>query len=408
MAELGTFAPIIAGGGIADNVFSYSNPTLTVGTAGYPVTRLVFLSATATIGMGASPGSTAAFNIDGASYAGIGYRQIHGTADFRVTTTNNSFTTIGTESGSFVLRGAGGDAWSTSGSGAVTLLVAQQVTVRIRGGSSNGIAFQNSGATRDNGVLADAGTSWSVDDGTRSSRMWQSATSGEMTAGARFSAVGAYGTWLAPNNGTAAILTGVQYYNGGYVSALEVANIASGFGTLVLMKSGGRVTIGVGSAAITANNPYLVTSQTWNSAGVTFTGVEFSVVNTASAAASLLFNLLAGAGGATSVFSVRVDGRIVTAAAIEAGATFAFYWNGRSSYTSPADGQINWTNNAASAGVGFDFATDAILKIRTRAQSAYATIDALAYRASGVAGVDFGPGLPTSLTIVKGIVTAAT
>ncbi len=53
------------------------------------------------------------------------------------------------------------------------------------------------------------------------------------------------------------------------------------------------------------------------------------------------------------------------------------------SLTFPADGQLNVTNNGVSAGVGFDVATDAVFKVRVRAQNAYATADALAYRASG-------------------------
>jgi hypothetical protein len=72
------------------------------------------------------------------------------------------------------------------------------------------------------------------------------------------------------------------------------------------------------------------------------------------------------------------------------------------------DGQINLQNNANTAGVGFDAATDNVFKIRTRAQTAYATVDALGYRASGVAGVSFGPAAPTSITVVNGIVTACT
>jgi hypothetical protein len=75
---------------------------------------------------------------------------------------------------------------------------------------------------------------------------------------------------------------------------------------------------------------------------------------------------------------------------------------------SSADAKWTWLNNAASAGVGFDFATDAVLKIRTRAQSAYATVDALGYSVGGVAGASKGAGPVTSITVVNGIVTACT
>ena len=84
-----------------------------------------------------------------------------------------------------------------------------------------------------------------------------------------------------------------------------------------------------------------------------------------------------------------------------------FYFINRSVIRSPADGQFNITNNLEAAGVGLDLATDATMKIRTRAQSAYATIDALNYTASGTAGVTtFGPSAVASITVKGGIITA--
>ncbi len=88
-------------------------------------------------------------------------------------------------------------------------------------------------------------------------------------------------------------------------------------------------------------------------------------------------------------------------------ATGNFFWTGRSILGAPANGQMNLTNNAATAGVGLDFSTDAVLLLRTRAQSAYATLDVLGLKASGTAGANFGPSAVASLTIVNGVVTAA-
>lgn len=93
-------------------------------------------------------------------------------------------------------------------------------------------------------------------------------------------------------------------------------------------------------------------------------------------------------------------------AGYNAAGSAGFFWNGSSIIKAPTNGQINFTNAAQTAGAGFDFGTDAILKVRTRAQTGYATIDALAYQASGVAGVSFS-GAITNLTVVNGIVTAA-
>lgn len=86
-----------------------------------------------------------------------------------------------------------------------------------------------------------------------------------------------------------------------------------------------------------------------------------------------------------------------------------FSWNGatKSFITSPADGQMNFNNAGITAGIGIDVLTDAVMKVRTRAQTGYATVDCLGLKASGVAGANFGPAAATSLTIVNGIVTAA-
>ena len=70
------------------------------------------------------------------------------------------------------------------------------------------------------------------------------------------------------------------------------------------------------------------------------------------------------------------------------------------------DGLLNIVNAANTIGFGLDAATDAIMKVRTRAHSGYATVDALGYKVSGAAGASFGPGLPTSITVVNGLITA--
>lgn len=88
------------------------------------------------------------------------------------------------------------------------------------------------------------------------------------------------------------------------------------------------------------------------------------------------------AGSVTALGSVSLGGGT---AGFIAGAGGALAWSARSIMRSPANGQINFTNAAENAGTGIDVLTDAILKIRTRAQTGYATVDALAYRVSGAA-----------------------
>lgn len=49
-------------------------------------------------------------------------------------------------------------------------------------------------------------------------------------------------------------------------------------------------TLTIAGATLTANDPVLQISQTWNNAGVTFTGLDFNIINTASNGGSNLFN----------------------------------------------------------------------------------------------------------------------
>lgn len=91
--------------------------------------------------------------------------------------------------------------------------------------------------------------------------------------------------------------------------------------------------------------------------------------------------------------------------AVPSGASFGV--NANFFLTGTGAGLFTVQNNAASAGFGVDTTTDAVFKLRTRAQTGYATLDCLGLKASGVAGANFGPSVLTSITIVNGIVTAA-
>lgn len=108
-----------------------------------------------------------------------------------------------------------------------------------------------------------------------------------------------------------------------------------------------------------------------------------------------------------TVTTLTSTGQITSGSHFLASGTGSIYWSARTVLESPANGQLRLTNNAGTAGVAFDFSTDALVLVRTRAVSAYATVDCLGLKASGVAGVNFGPAHPASITIVNGIVTAA-
>ena len=90
-------------------------------------------------------------------------------------------------------------------------------------------------------------------------------------------------------------------------------------------------------------------------------------------------------GGALSyVASITNGGSFTTIQDFNAGAARFIGFTGRSYFNSPANGQMNLTNNAVSSGVGFDVNTDSLLKVRTRAQTGYAAVDAGNRLLSGV------------------------
>ena len=97
-----------------------------------------------------------------------------------------------------------------------------------------------------------------------------------------------------------------------------------------LDKAGGTMT---GALAITAGSlttsPLAVT-QTFNNAGVTCRGLEWSVSDTNSAAASTLLRLLGGAAGSTERFKVDKSGNTTVAGTLTVGAgTFTDYGGGQ-------------------------------------------------------------------------------
>lgn len=51
-------------------------------------------------------------------------------------------------------------------------------------------------------------------------------------------------------------------------------------------------------------------TQTWNASGVTFTGIKYTITDTASAAGSLAMQILGGASGTTSLFKVTKGGKV--------------------------------------------------------------------------------------------------
>lgn len=77
------------------------------------------------------------------------------------------------------------------------------------------------------------------------------------------------------------------------------------FCPVVLSGFAGSSALTINGATQTASFPALSITQTWNSSGVTFTGVRFNITNTASAAASLLLDVQEGG---TTALNLRSGG----------------------------------------------------------------------------------------------------
>jgi hypothetical protein len=118
---------------------------------------------------------------------------------------------------------------------------------------------------------------------------------------------------------------------------------------------------------------------------------------------------------ATYPMTLTSGGALTTASGISSGnhvgaaGSGFLYFAGQTYMTSPADGQMIIRNAGNTAGVGLDVTTDATLKIRTRAQTGYATVDALAYQVSAEAGIDAtvttADLVGKTITFKKGIIT---
>jgi hypothetical protein len=116
------------------------------------------------------------------------------------------------------------------------------------------------------------------------------------------------GTWAAPGGGSpGGSTTNVQFNDGGAFGG------DSGFTFDKTNK-----TVGLGGGTITADDPVLDLTQTWNNAGVTFTGIKFNATITAGANASLLCDLRSGG---TTQFKVDRYGATYAASVLDVGAT---------------------------------------------------------------------------------------
>jgi hypothetical protein len=141
----------------------------------------------------------------------------------------------------------------------------------------------------------------------------------------------------------------------------------------------------IAGGTVTASTPALNLTQTWNNAGVTFTGIFANITVTAATAQSLIMDLQLGG---SSQFSVSRSGAVVAANSYSVPLSGSYRFSGRSRLLAPADGQIRLTNLAETdftsllfGGTSASFPalkkSSATLQVRLADDSAFAQIAAL-------------------------------
>lgn len=148
-------------------------------------------------------------------------------------------------------------------------------------------------------------------------------------------------------------------------------------------------------ATVTTSNPVFNLSQTWNSSGVTFTGLKLNVTNTASAAGSLLADLQVGG---ASKFTIDKGGKALSVS--QSGVSLGWTSSYGFQYNSGADGSIintvlNGTaaiSMVAGAGGGiFVVSNNLFAFTNSTSNSSYSAADSgFARNAAGVIEVNSG------------------
>lgn len=138
------------------------------------------------------------------------------------------------------------------------------------------------------------------------------------------------------------------------------------------------VSAGIGGS-VGATDNRLVRSDGTGGSTVQSTGITVDDSNNVSGIGTLSVS-----GMASFSTNVSVSSGVLSGPNLQCGASGYIYWLGRSSIMSKANGTLYATNAAETAGVTLDLTTDAVLKVRTRAASADASLTALDITASGL------------------------
>lgn len=241
-------------------------------------------------------------------------------------------------------------------------------------------------------------------------------------------------TLIAPDSGAED-----KVYGSDYVSASSHAVAWAGLGTNQLLYSTDATTLAqssgltfdgstftIAAGTVTTDIALLSLTRTNNNAAVA-TGVKIVYTDTTSAAGFLPFQILGGAAATTNCLSVgktgdlSIGGGISTIGQISVGASAAIgIWNS-TNLRIPSGEYFGWSSaadNSALSDVNLSRLAAGSLALGTGAANSFAgslkltnvtavgDVTAATYHVGATAGADFGPGLPTSITVVKGIVTA--
>ena len=139
---------------------------------------------------------------------------------------------------------AGGTGYATTDPLVIGGTLTFPTTAQIVGGATNGLVVRNSGNTRSNLSISDDGQTFSIADGGRVLSIQAAAASGELPGGYLISPLSGTGNIIRAGL-TSGDKMAFGYYNQTtLLSAIEYSSVASGFGVLTLMLSGGSIATG--------------------------------------------------------------------------------------------------------------------------------------------------------------------
>lgn len=223
---------------------------------------------------------------------------------------------------------------NTSGAACAVALSCASIAVPNTGVVSVAIGVSNTYS----GTLAFEGTT----DGTT----WVSVQATNLADGTVATGTTSVGNWSVNNAG----LVGVRVRATAFASGQADVSFTRGYAIAKVFRPlFGAVSIQQGT--LTADAQALSMAATWNNAAVNFTGIKFTIVDTASGASSFPFRIDGGAAGTTVLFTVDKSGGGVFGSTVSAGQGNSLRWTGRTVMQAPADGAMTINNSAVNSGI---------------------------------------------------------